>query len=109
MTELDDLFSRDQKITVYRILQECLTNIAKHSRAGRVWVTLRRQNESFFFQVRDDGQGFDVQEAFGRDYAQHGLGLSAMNERVRMLGGSLDIKSDRGEGARISFTMPLPE
>lgn len=109
MTELDDLFSRDQKITVYRILQECLTNIAKHSRAGRVWVTLRRQNESFFFQVRDDGQGFDVQEAFGRDHAQHGLGLSAMNERVRMLGGSLDIKSARGEGARISFTMPLPE
>jgi len=109
MTELDDLFSRDQKITVYRILQECLTNIAKHSRASRVEVTLTRLNDCFFFQVKDNGQGFNVQEVFGRDHAQHGLGLSAMNERVRMLGGTLEVRSSKGKGTGISFVIPLPE
>ncbi|MBU0908158.1 MAG: PAS domain S-box protein [Proteobacteria bacterium] len=109
MTELDGLFSRDQKITVYRIVQECLTNIAKHSKASHVAVTLRRQKDSFFFRVEDDGQGFDVQDAYGRDHAKYGLGLSAMNERVRMLGGSLDVWSRQGTGTRISFTLPLNE
>jgi PAS domain S-box-containing protein len=107
MTGLDDLFSRDQKITVYRIVQECLTNIAKHSQAGQVWITLRRQEDSFFFEVRDDGQGFDVQAAFGKHHPQHGLGLSAMNERVRMLGGSLEVLSREGKGTTISFSIPL--
>ncbi|MEW6289643.1 MAG: PAS domain S-box protein [Thermodesulfobacteriota bacterium] len=107
MTELDDLFSRDQKITVYRIVQECLTNIAKHSQASHVWITLRRQEDSFFFEVKDDGQGFDVQKAFGRNHPQHGLGLSAMNERVRMLGGSLEVLSSKGKGTTISFSIPL--
>lgn len=107
MTGLDDLFSRDQKITVYRIVQECLTNIAKHSQAGQVWITLRRQEDSFFFEVRDDGQGFDVQDAFGKHHPQHGLGLSAMNERVRMLGGSLEVLSSKGKGTTISFSIPL--
>ena len=109
MTELDNLFSRDQKITVYRILQECLTNIAKHALASHVWVTLTRLDGIFFFQVRDDGQGFDVQEAFGKHHPQQGLGLSAMHERVRMLGGTLEVKSSKEEGTSISFIIPLPE
>jgi len=109
MTELDGLFSRDQKITVYRIVQECLTNIAKHSQASHVSITLRKQHGGFFFEVEDDGQGFDVQDAYGRDHAKYGLGLSAMNERVRMLGGSLDVWSHKGTGTRISFTVPLHE
>ncbi|MCK9294627.1 MAG: PAS domain S-box protein [Desulfobulbaceae bacterium] len=107
MTELDALFSRDQKITVYRIVQECLTNIAKHSLASHVAITLRRQEDSFFFEVKDDGQGFDVQDAFGRDHAHYGLGLSAMHERVRMLGGALKVESRKEQGTSISFTLPL--
>jgi PAS domain S-box-containing protein len=106
MTELDDLFSRDQKITVYRIVQECLTNIAKHSQASHVSIALGRQQDGFFFRVEDDGQGFDVQDAYGQDHAKYGLGLSAMNERVRMLGGSLEVWSRKGTGTRISFTVP---
>ncbi|RJX34638.1 MAG: PAS domain S-box protein [Desulfurivibrio sp.] len=106
MTELDSLFSRDQKITVYRIVQECLTNIAKHSLASNVWLTLSRRQDSFFFQVRDDGEGFDVREVLGRDRTKHGLGLSAMHERVRMLGGTLSVQSSKG-GTIISFAVPL--
>jgi PAS domain S-box-containing protein len=109
MTELDDLFSRDQKITVYRIVQECLTNIAKHSQASHVSIALGRQQDGFFFRVEDDGQGFDVQDAFGQDHAKYGFGLSAMHERVRMLGGSLEVWSRKGTGTRISFTVPLNE
>ena len=107
MTELDTLFSRDQKITVYRIVQECLTNIAKHSQASHVAITLRRQENRFLFEVKDDGQGFDVQDAFGRDHANYGLGLSSMHERVRMLGGALKVKSSKEQGTSISFTLPL--
>jgi two-component system sensor histidine kinase UhpB len=94
---------------VYRILQECLTNIAKHSQASHVSIALGRQQDRFFFRVADDGQGFDVQDLFGRDQAKYGLGLSAMNERVRMLGGSLEVWSRKGTGTRISFTVPLNE
>jgi PAS domain S-box-containing protein len=107
MTELDDFFSRDQKITVYRILQECLTNIAKHSRASHVAIALGRGRDGFFFRVEDNGCGFDVQDAFGKHHPQYGLGLSAMNERVRMLGGSLDVRSRQGGGTCISFSVPL--
>lgn len=109
MTELDDLFSPGCKITVYRILQECLTNIAKHAQAGRVAIVIRRQDARVFISVEDDGKGFDVQESFDRDPTKKGLGLSAMSERVRMLGGSLDIWSQKGAGTRTTFTVPLNE
>jgi len=109
MMELDDLFSAGSKITVYRILQECLTNIAKHAQADRVSIGIRKQDARVFVSVEDNGQGFDVQEAFGRDPAQKGFGLSAMHERVRMLGGVLDIWSRKGVGTRTTFTVPLHE
>lgn len=107
LVELDDLFSRDQKITVYRIVQECLTNIARHSDANRVTVILSRNKDSFFFNIEDDGQGFDMQEVFGPDHTRYSFGLSAMNERVRMLGGNFKVRSSKGRGTQISFVVPL--
>jgi len=109
MTQIDDLFSPGGKITVYRIIQECLTNIAKHAQATRASIVIKRENNKILFRMEDDGKGFDVQEALGQDPTIKGLGLTAMYERTRMLGGSLDIWSQQGTGTRISFTVPLDE
>ncbi|MDH3556501.1 MAG: PAS domain S-box protein, partial [Deltaproteobacteria bacterium] len=62
MTELEDLFTREKQITVYRIVQECLTNVAKHAQATHVSVTIRKQDDLFFFRVEDNGKGFDVKK-----------------------------------------------
>lgn len=107
MTELDDLFAHSERITVYRILQECLTNIVKHAQATSLTITLREEDGCFYFRLDDNGQGFDLHETFAGDPSKKGLGLSAMNERVRMLGGSLDIVSRKGSGTTTSFRVPI--
>jgi len=109
MTELEDLFTRERQITVYRIVQECLTNVAKHAQATHVSVTIRKQDDLFFFRVEDNGKGFDVKKVFGKDPRTKGLGLAAMYERTRMLKGSLDIWSQEGAGTKITFTVPLDD
>ena len=109
MTEMDDLFSYESQITVYRIVQECLTNIAKHAQATHVSIVIRRQDHRVLFRVEDDGKGFDVKEAFDRDPAKKGLGLAAMYERARILGGSLNIWSQKGTGTRITFSVSLDD
>jgi len=107
MTDLDNLFSQEGQITVYRIIQECLTNVAKHAQATYVSIVIRKQDGRVFFRVKDDGKGFDVKEVFGKDPGKKGLGLAAMYERARMLGGSLDIWSQEGAGTKITFTVSL--
>ena len=109
MTELEDLFTREKQITVYRIVQECLTNVAKHAQATHVSVTIRKQDDLFFFRVEDNGKGFDVKKVLGKDPRTKGLGLAAMYERTRMLKGSLDIWSQEGAGTKITFTVPLDD
>jgi len=109
MTELEGLFTRERQITVYRIVQECLTNIAKHAQASHVSVTITKQDDLFFFRVEDNGKGFDVDEVLGKDPRTKGLGLAAMYERTRMLKGSLDIWSQKGTGTLITFTVPLDD
>ena len=109
MTEVDGLFSHEGRITVYRIVQECLTNIAKHAQAAHVSIAISKQDGAVLFSMEDDGKGFDVKEAFGRDPTKKGLGLSAMYERARILGGTLDIWSEKGTGTRITFKVPLDE
>ena len=109
MTEVDGLFSHEGRITVYRIVQECLTNIAKHAQAAHVSIAISKQDGEVLFSVEDDGKGFDVKETFGRDPTKKGLGLSAMYERARILGGALDIWSEKGTGTRITFKVPLDE
>jgi signal transduction histidine kinase len=107
MTEMEDVFSDEAEITIYRIIQECLTNIAKHAQATHVSIVIRKQADCMLFCVEDNGGGFDVREAFSRDPGEKGLGLSAIYQRAKMLGGSLDIWSQEGNGTRITFEVPL--
>ena len=105
--DLDNLFGPDGEITIYRIIQECLTNIAKHSGASRVNISATREDNQILVAVADNGHGFDLQETLDLDANKRGLGLSAMYERARMLGGSLQINSEKGKGTNTTFTVPI--
>ncbi|KPK45986.1 MAG: hypothetical protein AMK74_01825 [Nitrospira bacterium SM23_35] len=104
---MDDLFSQEGQIIIYRIIQECLTNIAKHAQATIVSIIIKKQDDRIVFCVEDNGNGFNIQEAFRKQTSKKGLGLAAMYQRTRMLGGDLDIRSQEGSGTRITFTAPL--
>ena len=107
MAEMEVKFSEEEQITIYRMIQECLTNIAKHAQATQVSVVIRKQAGCTLFRVEDNGGGFNVREAFSKDPGEKGLGLNAMYERARMLGGSLDICSQEGIGTRITIAVPF--
>jgi signal transduction histidine kinase len=93
---------------IYRVVQEALTNVARHARASRVSVILERRRathspgEALVAVIEDDGAGFDVEEALARGR----LGLLGMRERVEMLGGSLTIESAPGAGTTIVVEAP---
>ena len=86
---------------MYRIVQEALTNIAKHAEATRVSVLVTRKEDAAVVVVEDDGGGFDA----GRPTA--GLGLSGMRERVALVGGKLRLESGPGTGTTIAAEVPL--
>jgi PAS domain S-box-containing protein len=107
MTEIEYAFSNEEQIIIYRMIQECLTNIGKHAQASHVSLAIGKNEDHVLFSVEDNGIGFNVREVFGRDPRKKGLGLAAMVERARMLRGSLDISSHEGSGTKITFTVPL--
>jgi PAS domain S-box-containing protein len=100
-------FAPEEEINLYRIFQESLNNIAKHARASQIEITVRKQKGRVAFSVLDNGVGFDVQKTLSGEAPKKGLGLAAMDERVRMLGGALKISSQEGRGTRISFVVPM--
>ncbi len=86
---------------VYRVVQEALTNAARHSGARLIEVSLGMSNGEITGSIADDGQGFDASSV-----KRTGLGLVGMEERVRELGGSLAVVSSPGHGARVEFRLP---
>jgi signal transduction histidine kinase len=85
----------------FRIVQEALSNVARHARARHVDVTLTAQDAALEVTVRDDGVGFDVEQL------RAGLGLMGMRERAELVGGSLDIESVPGSGTTVRARFPL--
>ena len=102
------------EVIVYRLVQECFNNIAKHSGAGSVNLSVSSADGLVRLNVEDDGVGFKVEEAFAR---RDSFGLSGMRERVALLGGSFDVQSyptqdqsgakKKPNGTRISILLPL--
>ena len=105
--DIDHLFSQNAQIIIYRILQEALTNIGRHAQAKNASVTIKEHEDEVSFSVEDDGIGFDARWAATVNPDERGLGLAIIEERVRMLGGSLEIWSEKGKGTRITFRVPL--
>lgn len=94
------------KTVVFRILQEALNNIAKHSDADSVRVELALKHDHIRLTIRDNGQGFDLKETTGRDRRTGGFGLSSMKERAELQGGSLTVLTSKGRGTTIRAYWP---
>lgn len=105
--DIDGLFPPESQIGIYRVFQECLTNIGKHAQATKVTVAVKRQEGRVSFRVEDNGKGFNVSQILASGAIDKGLGLAAMDERVRMLKGSLNISSQIGRGTEITFSIPI--
>lgn len=99
--------SGDLAIACFRVVQEALTNAARHARAQRVWIELALSEGRLELSVRDDGVGFDVPGTLEGAANRGNLGLVGMRERVEILGGTLELHSEPGHGARISIALPV--
>ncbi len=95
-------------ICLYRILQEGLTNCAKHGQASHVEVSLKRNGEVVQLSIQDNGQGFDLADTLS-DQNETGIGLIDMQERLESLNGRMNVYSRPGAGARLVATIPLEE
>lgn len=105
--DLNSLFPAETQIIIYRIFQECLNNIIKHAGACQVTVGVQRDGQAVSFTLEDDGAGFDQEKVSSREVGSRGLGLAALDERTRMLGGSCQIMSRPGQGTKVACTIPV--
>ena len=105
---VDNLFSNEIELSLYRIAQECLNNIVKHSQATAASFRLERDTRSLRLTVDDNGQGFSP-EAMAADSSRRGFGLLGMAERVRLLGGVYSLRSAPGQGTTTTIKLNLPD
>jgi len=110
VTELDapdGALSSETQMSLYRITQEALNNIVKHSQAGEARVVLKHEPAGVRLTVSDNGKGFNPQNAASPDHSsQAGFGLNSMAERVRLLGGTLNIRSAPSQGTTVETVLP---
>jgi signal transduction histidine kinase len=105
LQELDCKFPPEFETAIYRTIQECLTNVAKHSEANRVNVSLDKKNEYLRIVIRDNGIGFNP-EIF---HFTSGFGLFRLKEKTELLGGKFGISSRRGKGTRVVIIFPCKD
>jgi signal transduction histidine kinase len=89
---------------LFRAIQEALTNVARHAHADHAEVRLEKKGQTLFCAVQDDGVGFNVSSGHGR--AKGGLGLLGIRERLDSLGGTMEIRSQPGQGTQLLMTIP---
>ena len=97
------------KTVLFRIIQEALNNIGKHSQASQIRLNLAQKDHHLHLDIRDNGVGFDLKNTFSLDGFTRGMGLAGMKERAKLSGGSLTILSQPGKGTRIQAAWPLGE
>jgi PAS domain S-box-containing protein len=106
---VDDLFPGERATMLYRILQEALNNLVKHSHAAAASVSVERDLHCVRLNIHDEGEGFDKSAVTDPHHTRTGIGLTSIDERVRMLGGSLDICTGPGQGTTLLVEIPLHE
>jgi signal transduction histidine kinase len=95
------------KIVIYRLLQEALNNMAKHSQADHVHLVLEGIDENIELTVMDNGVGFDMEQVLSEETSKRGLGLASMKERAELSGGSFLVESQRGVGTTVRASWSL--
>jgi signal transduction histidine kinase len=102
-------FQTQIETVLFRVAQEAITNIAKHSQAENVIINLELEDSYIGLEIEDDGVGFDLGSISSTKSGSRGLGLLGMKERVLLLDGKLEVQSKPGSGTRVSVTVPLRE
>jgi len=105
--EIDGLFDKEAEIHVYRIVQETVTNVVKHSAATEAAVVIKKRSAAVIVSIRDNGRGFDPAKTSPQP-RDVGYGLIGIADRARILGGTLTIDSRLGEGTSLTVEVPLP-
>lgn len=95
--------SKSMQITIYRIVQELVTNSLKHSSAKQIIVQCSQNEEHFWIEVEDNGKGFETQAAYT------GMGLKILKARIELLKGSINIDSTKNQGTAFHITVPLSQ
>jgi PAS domain S-box-containing protein len=106
---LEERFAAEMETVLYRVVQEALTNVARHAEASVVQVRLERTENMISAIIEDDGVGFNQLLAGHRQEPQRGAGLLGMRERIASQGGTLEIESSPGRGTRLIVHMPVAE
>jgi len=101
---IDSKLTKNQEMHVYRIIQECLSNIMKHAKADSAKVELKLQGKFISILIKDNGIGFD----FSKKYNDvNSLGLKTIKDRIKLMNGALKIISTRNQGTNFSITIPI--
>ena len=100
----------DMELAIFRIVQESLTNVHRHSQAKNARIRLLRSQSTLSLGIQDDGQGIPADKLAEVQSQGAGLGLRGMRERIRQFRGEMKIDSnDQGTGISIAFPLPAPE
>jgi signal transduction histidine kinase len=95
------------KTTVYRIMQEALNNVAKHSQASFVHLQLKKNRSHLNLSIRDNGRGFNLDKAMALKTSHRGFGLASMRERAELSGATFSIDTVTGKGTTIKIVWPV--
>ena len=105
--DIGGLLDKEAEIHVYRIVQEAVNNILKHSAATEAAVVIKRLAATVSLSIRDNGRGFDAGTLYDSNAADVGHGLSGIKERIRILGGTFAIDSRPGQGTSLNIEIPV--
>lgn len=100
---IDDLFTKESELNIFRIIQESLSNIIKHSDAKATKVNVKKLQDFVFISIRDNGKGFVFSEKYRKSDS---LGLKTLRERVRFLSGQMKVNSSKDSGTLLEFKIP---
>jgi signal transduction histidine kinase len=106
---MDERWNPELETLVFRVAQESLNNVIKHSGQLEARLALRRRDGRLEFEISDPGRGFDALHALSPAGGASGLGLRGIRDRVELFGGSLAVESTPGAGSRLRVLVPLPE
>ncbi|HEY6012681.1 MAG TPA: ATP-binding protein, partial [Candidatus Limnocylindrales bacterium] len=99
------LVTPEEEHELIQIAREALSNVARHSGAGRATMSIRREGQQIVLRVEDDGRGFDPKDRRGPGH----FGLANLRDRAAAVGGTTRIESAPGKGTRIIVRLPIPD
>ena len=103
---IDSIFTSEEEISLYRVVQESLNNILKHAAARKVKIKVEKSENFLSVKIEDDGRGFSTDGALSND-KKEGFGLLGIAERIKILGGTHFIESAVGKGTIVSFKIDI--